>query len=95
MPDVPMIEIPPMIPNFGLNVRAANSFPPDRADYLLYLAGQAVFLQYCCQFSSNQAAGSGVDGWSSNFEAEAGKRHRSYSFTSPEQEGGGRGLPSL
>ena len=28
MPDVPMIEIPPMIPNFGLNVRAANSFPP-------------------------------------------------------------------
>ena len=69
------------------------TFPEDytNAD----LAGQAVFLQYCCQFSSNQTAGSGVDGWSSNFEAEAGKRHRSYSFTSPEQEGGGRGLPSL
>ena len=51
--------------------------------------------QALTEFSSNQTAGSGVDGWSSNFEAEAGKRHRSYSFTSPEQEGGGRGLPSL
>lgn len=28
MPDVPMMEMPPMMPSFGLNVLVASSSPP-------------------------------------------------------------------
>ena len=97
MPDVPMIEIPPMIPNFGLNVRAANSFPPGTE-----IVTTTSFILPDRPFSSSIVVNSpvirrrGVALMAGPpFRGRAGKRHRSYSFTSPEQEGGGRGLPSL
>lgn len=98
IPDVPMIEIPPTIPNFGLNVRAANSFPPGTeivTTTSFILPDQAVFFQYCCQFFGNQAAGSGVDGWSAYFEAETGKRYRTDPFTAAKQDNGDGGLSCL
>ena len=67
----------------------------DRNDHLLYLARQAVFFQYCCQFFDNQAAGSGVDGWSAYFEAETGKRYRTDPFTAAKQDNGDGGLSCL